>query len=176
MTERCSGAVRRGTGDTRGTTTATTKRTTGIAPRAMSSSALLSLLLALAVGGSFHAGPASARTAAAAHPARKSSALDDRVEVLTKALSLDAKQQLTLKAILQSQREQVAKIWNDPAVPAAERIHATQTVSDRTADRIRAMLNDEQKKKYNPPKLSQPSASASGKPGVEDWMKATQPK
>jgi phosphatidylethanolamine-binding protein (PEBP) family uncharacterized protein len=56
----------------------------------------------------------------------------------------------------------------------AERVPATRAVEDRTADQIRAMLNDEQKKKYNPPKP--PPAPDTRPPDVSAWMDATRKK
>jgi hypothetical protein len=101
--------------------------------------------------------------------------LDDRVNTLTKALDLDATQQSGLRKVLESQREQVARVWNDESVPAAYRVVATQAISDKTADQIRALLNDEQKKKYNPPKPHNAAPGSTG-PSVEDWMNKTKPK
>jgi hypothetical protein len=98
--------------------------------------------------------------------------LEDRVRILTQWLSLDAPQQAELRKILQGQREQVRSLWGDTSVPAAQRISATQAISDRTGDQIRAMLNDEQKKKFNPPRPPRDETAASARPNVEDWMDA----
>jgi hypothetical protein len=84
-------------------------------------------------------------------------------------LDLDAKQQAEVRKLLESQRDQVKRVWDDTAAPAANRIAATQAVSDRTGDAIRALLNDEQKKNFNsanPPR----DAETSPRPNVEDWM------
>ncbi|MEP6883301.1 MAG: hypothetical protein ABJC66_01000 [Gammaproteobacteria bacterium] len=94
--------------------------------------------------------------------------------MLTKALDLDAQQQVELQRIFVGQREAVRKIWRDPALLPAERVPATRAVEDRTADQIRAILNDEQKKKYNPPK---PAAAPDKKPpDISAWMDATRKK
>jgi hypothetical protein len=93
--------------------------------------------------------------------------LDHRVAVLTKALALDERQQAELQRIFTNQREAVRKIWRDPALMAAERGPATRAVEDRTADQIRSILSDEQKKLYNPPK---PQTPASAPPDVAAWM------
>jgi hypothetical protein len=98
--------------------------------------------------------------------------LDHRVAVLSKALDLDARQQRELWKIFASQREAVKKIWSDPALLAAERVPATRAAEERTADAIRAILTDEQKKKYNPPRPAPPS----GRPDVGAWMDATRAK
>jgi hypothetical protein len=101
--------------------------------------------------------------------------LDDRVKTLALALNLDAAQQVKLKSVLEFQRDQVRKVWDDSSVPAAYRVNATRTISDTTADRIRALLTEEQRKKYNQPHPPRQRA-ADGSRSVEDWMNATQPK
>ncbi len=93
--------------------------------------------------------------------------LDHRVAALTKALALDARQQAELQQIFTNQRAAVMKIWRDPALLAAERAPATRAVEERTADQIRSILSDEQKKRYNPPK---PQIPAPEPPDVAAWM------
>jgi len=99
----------------------------------------------------------------------KAHGLADRVTVLSKALELDAGQQLELRKILQRQREQVMKVWSDTSVAPAHRVVATQAIGDKTTDQIRALLNDEQKKRYNPPRQAHEAAGSST--SVEDWLK-----
>jgi Spy/CpxP family protein refolding chaperone len=97
-------------------------------------------------------------------------ALDSRVQLMSKELDLDAIQQSRLKSILLTQRAEVAQVWNDPSVPAPVRIGATQAISEKTADRIRAMLNPEQREKY----IRQHQRDTPvGAPGgdVQKWMK-----
>lgn len=110
-----------------------------------------------------------------AHRARAHSGLDGRVDVLSKALELDARQRVELKKVLEGQREQVSKLWANESLPPAYRVSATQAIGDRTADQIRALLNDDQKQKYNPPKPPH-EASAASSLSVEDWMNKTRPK
>jgi hypothetical protein len=93
--------------------------------------------------------------------------LDHRLKVLAKALDLDARQEAELRRILESQRQAVTKIWSDPALLSAERVPATRAAEERTAEQIRAILNDEQKKRYNPPK---PQGAEAPPPNVEAWM------
>jgi hypothetical protein len=93
--------------------------------------------------------------------------LDHRLKVLAKALDLDAAQRAELREILEDQRQAVTKIWSDPALLSAERVPATRAVEERTAERIRAILNDEQKKRYNPPK---PQGTRAPPANVEAWM------
>ena len=120
-------------------------------------------------------GGASETTPPQAPPhSASASTLEHRVAMLTKALDLDVRQQAELQGIFAGQREAVRKIWNDRALLPAERVPATRAVEDRTADQIRAMLNDEQKKKYNPPKP--PPAPDTRPPDVSAWMDATRKK
>ncbi len=112
---------------------------------------------------SAHLGPPRAPS----HSPAGGGTLDHRVKVLVKALDLDSRQQAELWKILESQRQAVTKIWSDPALLAAERAPATRAVEDRTAEEIRAILNDEQKKRYNPPK---PQGAQVPPPNVEAWM------
>ena len=99
------------------------------------------------------------------------SPLDRRVTLLTKELGLDATQQARVKKVLEGQREQVARVWSDTSLPAARRVSATQAIADRTADRIRALLNDEQRKKYiQPRRRDAPVGTAGG--DAEAWMKS----
>jgi hypothetical protein len=102
----------------------------------------------------------------AAH-ARAGRSLEHRVDVLSKALQLDARQRAELLTILDNQRAAVAEIWHNPGLLPAERTPATRAVEERTADQIRAILSDEQKKLYNPPK---PQETESPAPNVADWM------
>jgi hypothetical protein len=103
---------------------------------------------------------------------RAGGTLDHRLKVLAKALDLDAGQRAELREILEDQRQAVTKIWSDPALLSAERVPATRAVEERTAERIRAILNDEQKKRYNPPK---PQGTQAPPANVEAWMERQAP-
>jgi Spy/CpxP family protein refolding chaperone len=95
--------------------------------------------------------------------------LDERVALLTKELDLDPGQQTQVRRILQAQRDQVQQAWNDPARSSADRIGVTQAISEQTADQIRALLREEQRKKYLAPK---PTRAAGDHPehGLDYWM------
>ena len=102
--------------------------------------------------------------------------MDDRIKVFSQALNLDDAQQTKLRKVLESQREQIIKLWSDSSLPAANRIGATQAISDSSADQIRAFLNEEQRNKYNSPRQSHEATIDSSKRSVEDWMELTKPK
>jgi uncharacterized membrane-anchored protein YhcB (DUF1043 family) len=106
--------------------------------------------------------------ARAASRTRAVGTIDTRVRVLARALQLDPQQQAQLRAVLDNQRQAVVKIWADPALLAAERAPATRAVEQRTADEIRALLTDEQKRRYN---SAASLDSKSAPPDVEAWMR-----
>jgi len=102
--------------------------------------------------------------------------LDDRVDKLAQALGLDPRQRVELRRVLEHQHEQIVQLWSNTAMPAAYRISATQAISEQVADQIRALLDDEQKTKYNPPRPPRETLPGSGQPDVEDWMNVSQAK
>jgi hypothetical protein len=126
----------------------------------------------VATTGDTAATPSSESPAKPASPARghvrAAGSLQHRVDVLAKALQLDARQRTQLLTILESQRQAVSNIWSDPKLLPAERTPATRALQERTADQIRAILSEQQKKLYNPPK---PQGDAPPSPNVADWMK-----
>lgn len=95
--------------------------------------------------------------------------------MLSKGLDLDARQQDELRNILRNQAEQLRRVRADPAIPGADRMGAMRAILDRTGDRIRAMLNDEQRLKYQ---AARPAlgAETAQRPDVEHWMQLTRPK
>lgn len=97
------------------------------------------------------------------------SALDARVATLARALALDAKQQAELRKVLLDQRAQLLTIWGDQTLPSGSRVAMTREVSRRTADRIRSLLTEEQRKRYNPPPADEGNTVRDAR--VEDWMK-----
>lgn len=139
---------------------------------------VLSLIVMLALHSSAVAAvtdrpPAAQRSRPA--PARhKASPLDQRVALLTRQLGLDAQQQLALRKVLEGQRAEVLRIWDDQSLSSASRIGATQAVTDRTADNIRALLTDEQKKKFRPPRPVRDPAAGS-RANVSEWMNKARP-
>lgn len=97
--------------------------------------------------------------------------VDDQVKALTKNLDLNQEQQAAVKKILERrQLESVHIMRNGSGPDAIDRFRALQA---GTVQQIRAVLNDEQKKKYNP--LAPRPPQASDQPSVQDWIKATTP-
>jgi len=104
----------------------------------------------------------------APHRRARRGGLDHRVALLTSALDLDARQQTALRKVLLDQRAQVQRIWSDESLPSANRVALTKAASRQAADRIRALLTPEQRKKYDPPQAGPAPAVANAH--VEDWM------
>ena len=115
-------------------------------------------------------GPTNAQTGPA--PAHHQSPLEQRITLLSAELSLDAQQQAQVRRILEDQREQVMRVWNDSSLPAANRVSATRVIGDRAADRIRAILTEEQKAKYHQARKPREPGENPPSPSVEAWMKA----
>jgi hypothetical protein len=97
--------------------------------------------------------------------------LEQRVQLLERELGLTSKQQEAVRQILRGQREAVRQIWEDPSISPAERAPAVRLLGERTADRIRAVLNEEQKKKYNRP-TPDGALSAQANVDVPGWLRA----
>lgn len=98
------------------------------------------------------------------------SSIDDRVKGLTKALDLNETQQAGLKAVLEHQQMQARKIQFDQTIEGGERIARIRALQEDTVLRIRALLNDEQKMKYDPLNHAQPSANPSDS-YIDQWMR-----
>ena len=139
----------------------------------------LNLVLVLAVSGPILAqASGDGRDSAGAPPEHRlplqHRGLEERVRSLTQALDLDATQQSALRKLLEGQREQIGRAWSNESVPAIYRVSATQAISDKTADQIRSLLNEEQKKKYNPPRQARDALAGSARSDVAAWMNAGQ--
>ena len=107
-------------------------------------------------GGEVRSTPARVR-AGATNP------LDRRIELLARELDLDQAQQLKVRALLQGQREQIVRVWQDESVSGAVRVARTQAISEQTEDEIRALLTDAQRQKYFKPRTDR--GAAGGTPG-----------
>jgi hypothetical protein len=102
---------------------------------------------------------------------RHTTTLDDKVKRFAESLNLSETQRSEVRRILEFRQAQTRRIRLDESLSGAERISRLRGLQDTTVARIRAVLNDEQKKKYDPlmvRKAQRDSSPAS----VEDWMKA----
>jgi hypothetical protein len=94
-------------------------------------------------------------------------ALEQRLRLLTRELSLTAGQQESVRHILEGQQAAVRALLDDPRVSPAERAPAIGAIQERTANEIRAVLNDEQKDEYYKPR---PASGAERHPDIETWL------
>ena len=101
--------------------------------------------------------------------------LDDRVKVLAKSLDLNEAQQVSVKKILEQRQQETLRIRLDSSISGATRIERFRALQDHTVERIRAVLNEEQKKKYDPLAVRRVTPAPDQK-SVEDWLKVTNPK
>jgi periplasmic protein CpxP/Spy len=99
--------------------------------------------------------------------------MDDRVKSLAKALNLDEKQQTRVKTVLEHQQLQARNIQFDQSLDGAEHIGKFRALQEDTALRIRALLNDEQKQKYDPLNHATQNGNSSDT-FVDQWMKTHQ--
>lgn len=134
-----------------------------------------SLCAALLAAGAACAQPQGPAPTAPAAQAQRSHAarvdpLEQRVQLLSRELDLNLEQRAAVRRILQGQREAVQHIWQDPAIDPAERAPAVRLLGERTADQIRAVLNEEQRKKYNRA-LTDGALSTRSNVNVEGWLR-----
>jgi hypothetical protein len=124
--------------------------------------------------------PVVAQVAGAASPAlhtqhsHRQSNIDDRVKVFAKNLDLNEAQQSAVKKILEQRQKETLQLRLDPSISGDARIDRFRAIQDNTVKRIRAVLNEEQRKNYDPlaaRRIQQPDQRS-----VEDWLKATTPK
>jgi Spy/CpxP family protein refolding chaperone len=104
----------------------------------------------------------------------RQSRIDVRVSNLAKTLDLTEEQQSAVKKILEQRQQQTLQIRRDPSISGSARIERFHMLQEATVERIRAVLNDEQKKKYDPMAASHNQTAPER--SVEDWLKASGPK
>jgi hypothetical protein len=97
--------------------------------------------------------------------------VDERVKSFAETLNLDPAQQAGVKAVLERQQPEARQIQSDQSLSRAERIGRFRALQQDTVSRIRSLLNEEQKKKYDP--LNHGTTATISQPSVEEWLKAT---
>jgi Spy/CpxP family protein refolding chaperone len=75
--------------------------------------------------------------------------VDERVQHLTKALNLSDDQQAKVKTILEDQRKQMASLKQDTSASQEDRRAKFQQIHEASTQKIRDVLNDEQKAKFD---------------------------
>jgi hypothetical protein len=85
------------------------------------------------------------------HPAQRrtnKSSVETRVNRLAKQLGLTEVQSASLKQLLDSRQAETNRLWNDQKVDPIERMNKLRTLRENTRKQFEAMLNEDQKKKY----------------------------
>jgi Spy/CpxP family protein refolding chaperone len=100
--------------------------------------------------------------------------IDDRVRVLARSLDLNEAQRAAVKKILEQRQQETLRIRQDSSISGGARIDRFRALQDNTVERIRAVLNEEQKKKYDPLAVRR-TQPAPQQRSVEDWLKVTTP-
>ena len=75
--------------------------------------------------------------------------VDDQVAAMTDELNLTADQQAKIKPLLQDQHDQMQGLMRDTSLSADDRRAKARSVHQTTAAKVREVLNDDQKKKYD---------------------------
>ncbi|HTY63537.1 MAG TPA: hypothetical protein VMG30_14920 [Acidobacteriota bacterium] len=112
------------------------------------------------------AGPTRRRTS----PQRRLS-IDERVKAFARSLDLTEEQQAAVKTILEQQQQEILKIRVDPSLTGSAGIDRLRALQEITVERIRAILNEEQKRKYDP--LAPRKIPTPPERSVEDWLNTT---
>jgi Spy/CpxP family protein refolding chaperone len=121
----------------------------------------------------FAQAPESTSPQSRAHRRRARLNVDDRVKVLAKALDLNETQQSAVKRILEQRQLETLRLRQDSSISGSARIDQFRALQLRTVEKIRAVLNDEQRKKYDP--LASDKVQHQPERSVEDWLKLTTP-
>jgi hypothetical protein len=100
---------------------------------------------------------------------------EDRIKVLARNLNLDQTQQSAVLRILQQRMEETLRIRRDTSISGSDRIEQFRALQDKTVMQVRSVLNEEQKKKYDPLMVRNIGPAADQK-SVEDWLELTTPK
>ncbi len=99
--------------------------------------------------------------------------LDDRINRFAKSLDLSEAQKSAVKEILEQRQQEILRIRRDLSLAGRAGIDRFRALQEKTVERIRAVLNEEQKKKYDP--LAPREIPQTPQPSVEDWLNATRP-
>jgi len=75
--------------------------------------------------------------------------VDERVQHMTKMLNLSDDQQTKVKSILQDEHKQIASLRQDTSLTQEDRHAKFQQIHQASAQKIRDVLNDEQKAKFD---------------------------
>lgn len=119
-----------------------------------------------------------AREAQHAHrmaPRHRRANVDDQVELLARYLELSDGQRSSLKSILERRQQEILSMRSAHVNSDVAPTDTFRAIEDQTARQIRALLNEEQRKKYEP-LSNQNSAQAAQQQSAADWLKTARPR
>ncbi len=99
---------------------------------------------------------------------RRGDSPEERLQKLVKGLKLDPTQQTAVRYALEAQREEIRRMALSPD-PGGSRVDELRAINHRTAERIRAVLTDEQKKLFGQA-MPIEAGSGEGKRSLEEWL------
>jgi len=119
--------------------------------------------------------PDSSRAPQTAIRNHKRPSPDERGKALAKYLELSETQQTALQKILEQRQQEVLRMRFSPLPAGSAQIDRFRAIQDKTANRIRAVLNQQQRKKYDLLAIRR-STSPGSNTSVQDWLKAATPR
>lgn len=88
------------------------------------------------------------------HARPPATGVDAQLQRLASDLGLDSGQQERIRPVLMAHREELERLKRDAHLAPAERQRRILALGDRTADQIRAQLNDDQRARYIKPRAA----------------------
>src|SRR5215470_900375 len=104
-----------------------------------------------------------------ASPSHKTSAIDDRVKRLAQALDLTDGQQAHVRTILEQRQHEMLRLRYDSRLTGSQRVDQFRALQEETVARIRSVLTDEKKKKYDP--LAYRKLEQENQEQAKEWLK-----
>jgi Spy/CpxP family protein refolding chaperone len=133
------------------------------------------MLVSAAPGAAADPGATATAPAPRARHAPTRPSLDERVKQFAQGLGLSEDQQAAVKKILEKRQRDTLRLRLDPSLTGDVRIERFRALQVTTVKEIRAVLNEEQRKQYNP-LAPRDIPQAPNQRSVEDWIKLTTPK
>jgi hypothetical protein len=99
----------------------------------------------------------------------------DPAAALAKRLDLNVKQTAEVRRLLVIRQARMRAVWTDAAIAADDRVGAVKAINEKTEAQIRALLTEEQRKKYFQPRPSG-SLATDPQPSVEEWLNVNRPR
>ena len=116
--------------------------------RLLSITATMALVFGLAIcGNQLRAQSGSPENSQRGH--RQQMSPDQQLERLSKALNLTDDQKQQIRPILQDRQEKMQSVRSDASLSREDRMNKMRSTFEETNSKIRAILNDEQKPKFD---------------------------